>query len=239
MITENQRILQSMIDAHWLREREAAGEHADPGHIVTVSRQCGSYGEDIAQLIANQLEVPYFDKKLVEQIAQSAGVDADLFRELEQKIHRVKPTWLETVFTDRPWLQAKYNKNLVNVLLGISRVGGVILGRGANFVLGQSACFRLRIVAPLPIRVARYSASYDLGPKSAEEAVQKIDMERSNFVESIYGGDVDNPANYDLTINTERFSAQTAAQLALAAAKFGQFCAHLQENSKPVRNDTP
>lgn len=234
MSVNNQKIIQSMINAQWLREHENAGNHeyADPGHIVTVSRQSGSFGEEIAQHIAKQLEVPYFDKQLVEEIAQSAGVDPDLFRQLEQKIHRMKPTWLETVFTDRPWLQAKYNKNLVNVLLGISRVGGVILGRGANYVLGHSACFRLRIVAPHPIRVARLSDRFSLDSKAAEEMVNKTDMERANFVKSIYGGDIDNPANYDLTINTERFNAKAAAQLSLSAAKLGQFCARDKENSE-------
>jgi len=237
MTTDNQKIIQSMINAQWLREQETSHEHehADPGHIVTISRQCGSFGEDIAQHIAKQLEVPYFDKQLVDEIAQSAGVDADLFRQLEQKIHRMKPTWLETVFSDRPWLQAKYNKNLINVLLGISRVGGVILGRGANYVLGQSACFRLRLVAPLSIRIIRVSNRLGLDSKAAQETVQRIDMERANFVNSIYGGDIDNPANYDLTINTERFNAETAAQLTLAAAKLGQFCARPQEKSKPTK----
>ena len=76
-----------MINAQWLREQENAGdrEYAGPGHIVTISRQSGSFGEEIAQHIAKQLEVPYFDKQLVEKIAQSAGVDADLFRQLEKK----------------------------------------------------------------------------------------------------------------------------------------------------------
>jgi cytidylate kinase len=231
MSTDNPKIIQSMINAEWLREQEAISEHADPGHIITISRQCGSFGEDIAQHISKQLEVPCFDKQLVEQIAQSAGVDTDLFRQLEQKIHRMKPTWLETVFSDRPWLQAKYNKNLVTVLLGISRVGGVILGRGANYILGQSACFRLRIVAPLSVRIERYSKHYDVDLKMAEKKVLEIDAERSNFVKSIYDRDINNPANYDLTISTERFNPETAAQLVLAAAKLGQFCSRSHEST--------
>jgi cytidylate kinase len=226
MGTDNQKIIHSMINSQWLLERENAHKHADPGHIVTISRQCGAFGEGIARHIAKQLEVPYFDKRLVEEIAKSAGVDTDLFRQLEQKIHRIKPTWLETAFSDRPWLQAKYSKNLFSVLLGISRVGGVILGRGANLVLGKSACFRLRIVAPFPMRVARLSDRLELDSNSAEETVKKIDLERAHFIESIYGADIDNPANYDLVVNTERFDIETAAQLTLTAAKVGHFCLH-------------
>ncbi len=226
MTTNNQKIVQSMINAQWLREKEinANDKLADRGHTVTVSRQCGSFGESVAQTIAKQLKVTYFDKQFVEEIAQSAGIEADLFRQLEQKIRRMKPTYLETVFSDRPWLQAKYNKNLMSVLLGISRVGGVVLGRGANYVLGQSACFRLRIVAPRPVRVSRVMDRLGIDAKDAEEKVQKVDTERANFVKSIYGMDIDNPDSYDLTISTERYSPELAAELAIAAAKLGQFC---------------
>lgn len=226
MTTNKQKIVQSMINAQWLREKvtNANDKLADHGHTVTVSRQCGSLGESIAQTIAKQLKVTYFDKQLVEEIAQSAGIDADLFRQLEQKIRRMKPTYLETMFTDRPWLQAKYNKNLMSVLLGISRVGGVVLGRGANYVLGQSACFRLRIVAPRPVRISRVMDRLGIDSKDAEEKVEKVDTERANFVKSIYGMDIDNPDSYDLTINTERYSPELAAELAIVAAKLGQFC---------------
>ena len=112
----------------------------------------------------------------------------------------------------------------MSVLLGISRVGGVVLGRGANYVLGQSACFRLRIVAPRPVRVSRVMDRLGIDSKDAEEKVQKVDTERANFVKSIYGMDIDNPDSYDLTISTERYSPELAAELAIVAAKLGQFC---------------
>ena len=226
MTVDSQKVIQAMIDSTWIKDREHRREHSVPGHVLTVSRECGSCGEEIAQLCAERLKVPYFDRKLVEKIAQSAGEEPETFRQLERMVSRKKPSWLETLFTNRPWLEAKYTKNLVSVLLGISRVGGVVLGRGANFMLGHNACFRVRILAPLNIRTQRYAERKQLDVEEARRQVKAIDDERKNFVKTLYHKKINQPEDYDLVINTHRISIETAVDLIMDGLRASSACSH-------------
>ncbi|HID81064.1 MAG TPA: cytidylate kinase-like family protein [Chromatiales bacterium] len=213
MKVDSQQVIKAMLDSAWIKDHELAGGHSSPGHVLTISRQCGSYGEEIAQLCAERLNVSYFDKKLIEEVAKSAGVEPEVFHQLEKKVSSMKPNWLETAFTNRPWLEAKYSRNLVSVLLGIRSIGGVVLGRGANYILGHSACLRIRIVAPLNIRAKRFAARAQVEKEEARRQVLEIDDERENFMKTLYHKKINHPEDYDLTINTERISIETAVEL--------------------------
>jgi len=226
MTVDSQQVIQAMIDSTRLKDRELAGGHPEPGHVLTVSRQCGANGEEIAQLCAKRLNVPYFDKELVEKIAESAGVEPEIFHQLERKVSRMKPNWLETAFTNRPWLEAKYTRNLVSVLLGISSVGGVVLGRGANYIFGHSACFRTRILAPIDIRTERFAARMQVDREEARRRVLEIDDERKNFIKTLYHKKIARSEDYDLTINTERISIEAAVELIMDGLHASHSCSY-------------
>ena len=226
MKVDSQQVIKAMLDSALTKDRELAGRHSTPGHVLTISRQCGAYGEEIAQLCAERLNVPYFDKKLIEKVAESAGVEPEVFRRLEKKVSTMKPSWLETEFTNRPWLEAKYTRNLVSVLLGIRSIGGVVLGRGANYILGHSACFRIRILAPLNIRAERFAARMQIDKEEARKQVLEIDDERKNFVKALYHKKINHPEDYDLIINTERISVETAVELIMDGLHASHSCSH-------------
>ncbi len=210
MTDQLNRIINAMITSTWLEGREGHGEKARPGYVVTVSRQAGSGGEAIAQQLAERLGLPCFNKQLVEQIAQEASTDPEILKDLEDKISSIKPNWLETLFSDRPWLRVKYLDHLTSVLLGISRVGGVVVGRGAHLLLGKHTRLRVRVVAPLDVRVKRYARRHDLDPDVAHAEVKAIDKERRTFIESLYRTKLRRICQYDLVINTERLSIDAA-----------------------------
>ena len=45
--------------------------------IITIGRQCGSGGHTIGKKVAERLEVPFYDKKLVEIVAERSGLSAE------------------------------------------------------------------------------------------------------------------------------------------------------------------
>lgn len=226
MTIDSQKIIRAMIDTTLIKDKQLSGRHTSPGHILTISRECGSYGEEIARLCAERLNVHYFDRDLVEKIAKLAGEDPETFHRLEKKVSNMKPNWLETMFTNRPWMEAKYTRSLVSSLMGITRIGGVVLGRGANFILGSNACFRVRIIAPFNTRVERYAKRKGLDIDAAKYRVKEIDDERRNFIKTLYHKEINRPYSYDLSINTKRISIEVAVDMIMDGLDASSTCIH-------------
>ncbi len=54
--------------------------------IITISRQFGSGGREIK--IAEQLNIPFYDKELIEITAKESGMDEELFVEDDERTSR-------------------------------------------------------------------------------------------------------------------------------------------------------
>ena len=78
----------------------------------------------------------------------------------------------------------QYMRSLIRLIQVISMHGSaVIVGRGANFVCRPDKTLRVRIVAPLADRVARYSRLHGISEREARQAILRRDTERAEFVE--------------------------------------------------------
>ncbi|MEG0275127.1 MAG: cytidylate kinase family protein, partial [Longicatena sp.] len=53
--------------------------------IITISREFGSGGREIGQMIAKQLNIPFYDKELIEIAARESGIDKELFEENDSR----------------------------------------------------------------------------------------------------------------------------------------------------------
>jgi cytidylate kinase len=180
--------------------------------VITISRQWGSGGTNIASLVAQKLGFELYDKEIINQVAERLGADP---RHIEHHDERgpdlVGGIILQLLEGKRP-TEATYLRTLVKVMRQIAKQGhAVIVGRGGSYILPES--YRVRIVAPENIRVARISELHNMNEKAARRAIIETDRQRTNFVRAHFGCDIDNPLDYDLVINTEHCSIEHAAQL--------------------------
>ena len=53
--------------------------------IITVSRQYGSAGRDVARKVAQSLQIPYYDKELIAMTAKKTGFSEEFVRKEEMK----------------------------------------------------------------------------------------------------------------------------------------------------------
>jgi cytidylate kinase len=96
----------------------------------------------------------------------------------------------------------------------------VLVGRGAQAFLGERAgTLHAYIVCPREHRVAAVMRRLGLSQKDAEKRVDDTDADRRRYVKETYGRAWEDPANYDLVVNTGRFAVQGAADLIVEAAK--------------------
>lgn len=73
------------------------------------------------------------------------------------------------------------------------------------------------VVAPLELRVRRVMNDLKVDEKSAKREVDRFDGGRRQFVRRYFGGDVEDPLHYDLVVNTERLSYDSAASVIVDA----------------------
>ena len=183
--------------------------------IVTISRLVGSFGDVIAAIVAKRMALQLVGRQQVHELAQSCDEeygDACLVYETE-----LGPTFWERIFFDRP----SYT-SLFQALNFEEAAGGnvVLIGRGAQVVLRDiPGVLKVRVVAPLTVRIKRIMERYDIPLEEAEDFIRKYDNERDNLARSIFRQDENDPALYDLIVNTEHFSSTDAAEIVITAAE--------------------
>jgi cytidylate kinase len=186
--------------------------------VITISRQYGAGGHTVAELIARQLggEWEIWDQELVDAVAKKANVRAALVSTLdEHSISRVEE-FLRYVTNFWSITPEAYHRHLVQVLLALSQQGNkIIIGRGANFVLKNA--LRVRLVASDRQRIKSIVEREKCSEPAARERMLKVESERSHFIKSVFGRDVNDISEYDLTIQIGHVRVESAAASITAA----------------------
>ncbi len=111
-------------------------------------------------------------------------------------------------------------QNLARVVLALGAQGeAVLVGRGAGFILPRETTLHVRLVAPLPERIAYMSQELRLTVGVAAEMVRLRDERRGEFLRTHFhrnGGDV-HP--YDMLLNTSLLGEDVCAELIALAAR--------------------
>ena len=188
--------------------------------MITVSRETGSGGRLIAQEMAKELRFDYYDEGLVELIAKKAKRKKEIIEVLDEKTRDTITQFIEGLLRLVPLSNQAYFNDLCKVILALSKKGkAVILGRGANFIIPQDQCLRVRIIAPLKTRI-KNSIKYEGNkPLKARRKIRKIHFERKNFVKKYFLRDISNANYYDLVVNTKNFDIEQTAKIIIAGYK--------------------
>ena len=171
--------------------------------VICISRQHGSGGSEIAREVATQLDYQFCDRELLEAIATRSRVRQELVAQFDEHVRGALDTYLNNLFTGHIFDNTKYMHRLTQVVLGVAQYGSaVIVGRGANFIIAPERCLRVRIVAPLPERVAFVTDHYGSSCEQALCEVTRHDREQRAFIDHHFHREIDDPLAYDLVVNT-------------------------------------
>lgn len=197
--------------------------------VITIARQIGSLGDEIAQAIAEELGVPLLDREIVIRAATLAGVSEESISEAEHVppflermvslLGQFPATWdvdIQTPDSPPPALSTyEYRALVEDVIRGIAQTtGAVIVGHSGQIALKErSDVLKVLVCAPLKTRVGRVKQENE---HQAEEAVKHDDAERNNYYHSHYHLDWLDPLLYDLAINTQHLDVQTGKDIVLS-----------------------
>jgi cytidylate kinase len=179
--------------------------------VITLSSQAGSNGALIANGVAERLQFDYFNKKLIEIIAESAHIGAKLVESVEKKRLSGIDDFMASFVDKEHLIPELYLKHLMKVVSAIATHGrAVIVGRGCNFILPPELRFSIRTIAPEKRRIQNIARSFNVTRKEAKARVLQRESKRSAFVKRSYHKEINDHEHYDLVINTGRISIDTA-----------------------------
>ena len=199
-------------------ERAAAAADTEkapvPGHYVTISREAESGGAEIARRLGERLGWSVLDRELVNELARRLELEARLLELMDETRVGWFSETLLNLFNSRLVLQDSYVSMLSRVIALAAFDGRVIIvGRGGNLVLPPNYGLRVRVVAPRALRLAALAEREGLDHKKAGALLDEIDASRADFVRRHFHVDADDPAAYDLVIDSARFGLGGSAEL--------------------------
>ena len=187
---------------------------------VAVSREAGSRGSSIGSRAGQKLGWQVYNQELLEYIAQEGVFRQDIVNNLSAGRGHLggrapagtaagtepEPAPLaDQPGADRPGLGAQGD--------------AVLIGRGAGCILPRSSTLHVRLVAPLPDRIAYMSQWLRLTMEEAAEQVRVRDHRRAEFINTHFHRQPDDCYQYDLLLNTSLLGEELCAELIAQAAR--------------------
>ena len=176
-----------------------------PGTIITISREHGAGGREIAFELAKKLNIPCYDKELTSIVAKNTGLATEYIDKLENTISQ--PMY-ELYLTKTPSAISREAQN--NILKQIAQKGScVIVGRCADYVLKEYNPLRIFIYADMDYKQQRVMNNYKDTKNTAYDNILKSDKNRAKFYNEVTGQVWGAKENYDLCINSSIGVTQT------------------------------
>ncbi len=209
--------------------------------VITISRQYGSGGEEIAGLVCEKLAYRYVDRQLLDQMVSQESLtpqqivdyheDTYKMRSFLDKLRGFRPSPVP-VQADASFPRAAEADEQIgeNMLVWVAdaavrtayQAGNiVIVGRGGQAILqSKPGVLHVRVEAPLDLRVQRAAERDHLDLLAARQAVTRHDKAAAEYLKRFYGVNWTDPLLYHVLLNTGRLSLDAAAGLVIEAARY-------------------
>lgn len=213
--------------------------------VITISREYGSGGDEVAAQVRKMLGYRYFDKWLMARIATEMGLTHTEVIDFSEENYKVQGfldrllawrgprvvaevgTWTADVAGTRTrevqQLDEMESIALVRGTIESAYKQGnvIIVGRAGQAILKDKPdVLRVRLEAPLDLRSRRIQEQEQIGPAEAQERVFQHDRAAADYMRRFYDMDWADPHLYDLIINTGKLGLEGAAHLIVGAVGY-------------------
>jgi cytidylate kinase len=201
--------------------------------LITVSRQYGAGGSEVARLVAEELGWTVVDNEIVDRVARRAGLAPEVVARQDERVpgfverlaraltassqEYAVPELGVAIGQDQPSL-VRITELVVQEAAAEGRV--VLVGRAAPAVLGKMPeALHVKLVAPREFRIRLAEGSEGLSRQAAEERMDETDANRARYHREHYGRDWDDPTHFHMLLNTGLLGLDGATRLIVAEAR--------------------
>lgn len=186
--------------------------------MVTISRQYGTSGRQIAKLLADKLELPFYDKELLSIASKESRFAEQAFEAAEQTATTTLGYAISNR-SNRSLYGMPINDQLFMVQSGVIRTvadqgPAMFVGRCADYVLsGYKETINIFLQANLESRVKTVMARDNLSKKDAESRIKHLDKARATYYNYYTDRKWSDLSNYDIALNVSYLTVEEAAEL--------------------------
>lgn len=195
--------------------------------LITISRQYGAGGSEVARLVANRLGWTVVDNDIVDRVARRAGLATEIVKRQDERV----PGFVERLARALTASSQEYavpelgvavrveepdvvhvTERVVQELAAEGRV--VLVGRAAPAVLGTALdALHVKLIAARDFRVRFAEQAEGLDRRAAEKMLDDTDASRARYHREYYGRDWDDPTHFHMVLNTGLLGLDGAAEI--------------------------
>jgi CMP/dCMP kinase len=201
--------------------------------IITISRQYGSGGSEIARRVSQALGWPLLDNALVDEVARRLGTTTEEIKAREERVPSIvqriadamalgSPETLPPLVDSALPPSEEQMLEVTRLVIGEAVASGpvVLVGRGAQSMLAERRdVLHVYCYAPRATLVARAAERHGLSRQDAERLVDDTNRQREQFVRKHWDRSWSEHANYHICVNTEWLGMDGAAELVIRLAR--------------------
>jgi cytidylate kinase len=182
-------------------------------YFITISEMMGTNGEKIARQVAQGLGYTFYgEDELMKKAAESGFLDD--FKKLDER----GPALFEKFFSEKPKISLD---RLQSVIYGVAKDGNAVFsGRGSQLLLRSFDCaLHVLVTGSKEKRIERVTDEKMVGKELAEKMIERSDHDKKSFLRFAFDEDWLNPHLYDIVLNTDKLSVDSAAKMIIDAAR--------------------
>ena len=190
------------------------------GPFLTVSRQAGSGGAEVARRVGLRLGWAIYDRELVDSLARRLELAPSMLDLMDETRSNWFNDTLLNLLNSRLVFQDSYVLMLGKVMLLAACEGrSVIVGRAGHLLLPADSGLRVRVIARRRDRVARLCAVESISPEEGAARLEHLDGSRTDFIHRHFHQQPDDPSLYDMVVDTGSFGVEGAVELICTALR--------------------
>lgn len=178
--------------------------------IICISRQYGSGGHKLAHTLSEQLNIPYYDKKILEDAIIKSGMNAEILHNAEERLpnpllHSIYYEGNSNDYYGKSANEILYIAQKEMILEYAEKSDCLIVGRCADVILKENTNYAVKsifVAAPMPYRIESTMKNDNTNEKNAAAIIRKADKRRSAYYSYHTGKDWGKASDYDFCINT-------------------------------------
>ncbi len=196
------------------------------GKLITISRQFGSGGREIGKKLSEKLEINYYDREIIEEVASKTGLHKNYVEANENNITKNFPIAFGRAFTS--YAQPVSDKLFLaqsDAIKDLAKKGkGVFVGRCADYILKDKKILKVFIYSSdIDKKIngcyERVPADRRYNRKAMRRKIEEVDEKRRRYYNYYTGKKYGNPTNYNIAIDTAKFSVNQAVDIIISALK--------------------
>jgi cytidylate kinase len=216
-------------DAVPQRADDGRSGKAGPPPVVTIAARYGAGGSVVGPRVAERLGVLFLDRVIDTSVAERAHVPTEAVHAyteearagLSRLLDRLAVVTNPEMSTRQPLADDRRLQAEVEEFLAESSVnGGVIIGRGANFVLRDvPGVLCVLLVGPREARIRQAMRLHGLDRRAAEHQLDVNDEARLGYVRRHYSHEPEGPTHYHLIIDGTAMDLDHVVDLIVRASE--------------------